>query len=85
MLRVRGFTQDDAHIFCTEDQIKSEVKDFSKMLYEVYAAFGFDNVLVMLSTRPEKRVGTDDIWEKAELALEGALKETGIEYTVTRG
>ena len=80
LLRVRGFTQDDAHIFCTEEQIKSEVKDFSKMLYEVYADFGFDNVLVMLSTRPEKRVGTDDIWEKAELALEEALKETGIKY-----
>jgi threonyl-tRNA synthetase len=85
LLRVRGFTQDDAHIFCTEDQIKSEVKDFSKMLYEVYADFGFDDVLVMLSTRPEKRVGTDDIWEKAELALEGALKETGIKYTVQVG
>ena len=85
LLRVRGFTQDDAHIFCTEDQIKSEVKDFSKMLYEVYADFGFDDVLVMLSTRPEKRVGTDDIWEKAELALEGALKETGIKYTVQLG
>ena len=85
LLRVRGFTQDDAHIFCTEDQIKSEVKNFSKMLYEVYADFGFDDVLVMLSTRPEKRVGTDDIWEKAELALEGALKETGIKYTVQVG
>jgi len=85
LLRVRGFTQDDAHIFCTEDHIKSEVKDFSKMLYEVYADFGFDDVLVMLSTRPEKRVGTDDIWEKAELALEGALKETGIKYTVQVG
>ena len=85
LLRVRGFTQDDAHIFCTEEQIKSEVKDFSKMLYEVYSAFGFDNVLVMLSTRPEKRVGTDDIWEKAELALEDALKETGIEYTLQEG
>lgn len=85
LLRVRGFTQDDAHIFCTEGQIKSEVKDFSKMLYEVYSAFGFDNVLVMLSTRPEKRVGTDDIWEKAELALEDALKETGIEYTLQEG
>ena len=85
LLRVRGFTQDDAHIFCTEDQIKCEVKDFSKMLYEVYADFGFDDVLVMLSTRPEKRVGTDDIWEKAELALEGALKETGIKYTVQVG
>ena len=85
LLRVRGFTQDDAHIFCTEEQIKSEVKDFSKMLYEVYSAFGFENVLVMLSTRPEKRVGTDDIWEKAELALEGALKETGIEYTLQEG
>lgn len=85
LLRVRGFTQDDAHIFCTEDQIKSEVKDFSTMLYEVYADFGFDDVLVMLSTRPEKRVGTDDIWEKAELALEGALKETGIKYKVQVG
>ena len=85
LLRVRGFTQDDAHIFCTEEQIKSEVKDFSKMLYEVYADFGFDNVLVMLSTRPEKRVGTDGIWEKAELALEEALKETGIKYTLQEG
>jgi len=85
LLRVRGFTQDDAHIFCTEEQIKSEVKDFSKMLYEVYADFGFDNVLVMLSTRPEKRVGTDGIWEKAELALEEALKETGIKYNLQEG
>jgi len=85
LLRVRGFTQDDAHIFCTEDQIKSEVKVFSKMLHEVYADFGFHNVLVMLSTRPEKRVGSDDIWEKAEVALEEALKETGIKYTLQEG
>ena len=71
LMRVRGFTQDDAHIFCTEQQIQPEVADFIAMLQEVYADFGFNDVLVKLSTRPDKRVGSDESWDKAEAALAG--------------
>ena len=85
LMRVRGFTQDDAHIFCTEEQIKEEVKVFNEMLFKVYSAFGFNDISIMLSTRPEKRVGSDEIWDKAEESLEMALKETGVEYTVQPG
>jgi len=85
LMRVRGFTQDDAHIFCTEDQIKEEVKLFNDMLFKAYQDFGFKNVEVMLSTRPEKRVGSDEVWDKSEKALENALKETGLEYKVQPG
>jgi len=85
LMRVRAFTQDDAHIFCTEDQIKDEVKAFSDMLYKVYDDFGFKDILVILSTRPEKRVGLDETWDKAEVALEKALKETGIDYGIQAG
>jgi threonyl-tRNA synthetase len=84
-MRVRAFTQDDAHIFCTNDQIKDEVKAFSDMLYKVYDDFGFKDILVILSTRPEKRVGLDETWDKAEEALEKALKETGIDYGIQAG
>ena len=85
LMRVRGFTQDDAHIFCTEDQIKDEVKDFNGMLYKSYEDFGFKDILVVLSTRPEKRIGSDKIWDKAEKSLEDALKETGLKYEVQDG
>ena len=84
-MRVRGFTQDDAHIFCTEDQIKDEVKDFNGMLYKAYDDFGFQDILVVLSTRPEKRIGSDKVWDKAEKSLEDALKETGLKYDIQEG
>ena len=77
LMRVRGFTQDDAHIFCTEDQIQSEVSDFIDLLFEVYGDFGFHEVIMKLSTRPENRVGDDAIWDKAEQALEQALNARG--------
>jgi threonyl-tRNA synthetase len=73
IMRVRGFTQDDAHIFCTEDQIQPEVSDFIDFLHDVYADFGFSEVIYRLSTRPEKRVGSDADWDKAEKALADAL------------
>ena len=85
LMRVRGFTQDDAHIFCTEDQIKQEVKDFNDMLYKSYEDFGFKDILVILSTRPEKRIGSDETWDKAEKSLELALKETGLDYEIQAG
>ena len=85
IMRVRGFTQDDAHIFCTEDQIQSEVASFIGMLNEVYFDFGFDDVILKLSTRPEKRVGTDEDWDKAEEALANALNATGREWSVLPG
>jgi threonyl-tRNA synthetase len=77
LMRVRGFTQDDGHIFCTEDQIQSEVADFDRVVREVYDDFGFTEVAVKLALRPEKRVGDDAIWDKAEAALRGALKASG--------
>ncbi|MCW7551461.1 threonine--tRNA ligase [Endozoicomonas gorgoniicola] len=82
IMRVRGFVQDDAHIFVTEDQIQQEVCDFIDMLHEVYADFGFtsDNMLYKLSTRPEKRVGSDEIWDKAEKALAEALDAKGLPW-----
>ena len=82
LMRVRGFTQDDAHIFCTEDQIKDEVVTFNEMLFKAYSDFGFKDISVLLSTRPDKRVGSDEIWDKAEQSLEDALKETGLDYVV---
>jgi len=77
---VRGFTQDDAHIFCAERQIESEVADFIVMLQKVYADFGFKDVMVKLSTRPVKRVGSDETWDKAEAALAAALKQNNLEF-----
>ena len=85
LMRVRGFTQDDAHIFCTEEQIQSEVSAFIVMLQAVYADFGFQDVLVKLSTRPEKRVGSDETWDKAEAALAAALQQNKLEYNVQPG
>lgn len=85
LMRVRGFTQDDAHIFCTEEQIQSEVADFIVMLQRVYADFGFKDVLVKLSTRPEKRVGSDETWDKAEAALSAALTQNGLAFDLQPG
>ena len=85
IMRVRGFTQDDAHIFCTEDQIQNEVATFIDLLYSVYADFGFNDVLIKLSTRPEKRVGSDEVWDKAEEALATALNAKKIPFEVLPG
>ena len=85
IMRVRGFTQDDAHIFCTEDQIEQEVADFNVMLEKCYADFGFTDVLVKLSTRPEKRVGSDESWDKAEAALAAALARNKLAYDLQPG
>jgi threonyl-tRNA synthetase len=85
LMRVRGFTQDDAHIFCTEEQVQSEVSNFIVMLNEVYRDFGFNEVLVKLSTRPEKRVGSDETWDKAEAGLASALQQNGLEYEIQPG
>jgi threonyl-tRNA synthetase len=85
LMRVRGFTQDDAHIFCAEDQIEAEVADFIVMLQKIYADFGFNDVLVKLSTRPDKRVGSDESWDKAEAALEAALKRNNLEFDLQPG
>lgn len=84
-LRVRCFTQDDAHIFCTEDQIVDETIAFTKLLKEVYADFGFTDIKVKFSDRPEKRVGSDVTWDKAEAALITATKASGLEYTLNPG
>jgi threonyl-tRNA synthetase len=78
LMRVRNFVQDDAHIFCTEDQIQSEVSDFIDLLFEVYKDFGFEDVIIKLSTRPENRVGDDAVWDKSEQALELALNNKGL-------
>ena len=85
IMRVRSFTQDDAHIFCEEHQINSETSDFCDLLKEVYRDFGFENILVKFSTRPEKRAGSDEVWDKAEKALEQAIKHAGLEYQLNPG
>ena len=85
LMRVRGFTQDDAHIFCSEAQIQSEVCDFIDLLFEVYGDFGFHEVIMKLSTRPENRVGDDAIWDKAEQALDQALNAKGVEWELQPG
>jgi threonyl-tRNA synthetase len=85
IMRVRGFVQDDAHIFCTEDQINSEVTDFCNLLRECYKELGFENIEVKFSTRPEKRAGSDETWDKAEAALAEACKSAGLEYTINPG
>jgi len=85
LMRVRGFTQDDAHIFCTEDQIESEVTSCIKMVYDIYSTFGFQNIQVKLSTRPEKRIGADDMWNRAEAGLAAALAHNGLEYEIQEG
>ncbi|MDQ5899224.1 threonine--tRNA ligase [Candidatus Rickettsiella isopodorum] len=86
LMRVRGFVQDDAHIFCTEDQIQAEVAAFIDLLYGVYADFGFDEVILKLATRPEARVGSDESWDKAEKALAQALDaRAGLKWTYSPG
>jgi len=80
LMRVRGFVQDDGHIFCTEDQIEAEVTAFNALVKQVYADFGFDHVAVKLALRPEGRVGSDEIWDKAEAALRAGLKASGLEW-----
>ncbi len=80
LMRLRNFVQDDAHIFCTESQIQSEVCNFIDLTYNVYKRFGFDEIIIFLSDRPDNRVGTDEQWDKAEAALHQALQSKGIEY-----
>ena len=85
LMRVRGFTQDDAHIFCTEDQIESEVTSCIRMVYDIYSTFGFTNIAVKLSTRPENRIGSDEMWDRAETGLAAALAHNGLEYEIQEG
>ena len=85
LMRVRNFVQDDAHIFCTEDQIQDEVSRFVDLLFEIYADFGFTDIQIALSTRPEQRVGSDEVWDKAEKALEEALEAKGLEWRLQLG
>ncbi|MBP4132751.1 threonine--tRNA ligase [Gallibacterium anatis] len=85
LMRVRGFTQDDAHIFCTENQIESEVTSCIKMVYDIYSTFGFTDIYVKLSTRPEYRIGSDEMWDRAEADLAKALEHNGLEYEVQPG
>jgi threonyl-tRNA synthetase len=85
LMRVRNFVQDDAHIFCTEDQIQAEVSGFVDLLFDIYADFGFTEIEIALSTRPEKRVGEDEVWDKAEKALEDALNAKGLEWKLQPG
>jgi threonyl-tRNA synthetase len=85
IMRVRGFTQDDAHIFCTEDQMQAESADFIRLTQKVYADFGFDEIELKLSTRPEQRVGSDDQWDRAEKALADALDSAGLKYELQPG
>lgn len=85
LMRVRSFVQDDGHIFCTEEQIQSEVADFMELLFSVYKDFGFDEVILRLSTRPEKRVGSDELWDEAEQALKEALNATKLPWELVPG
>jgi threonyl-tRNA synthetase len=85
LMRVRGFTQDDAHIFCTEDQIESECAGFIALLSGVYRDLGFEKFDIKLSTRPEVRVGSDEVWDKAESALKGAIEHLGLPYQINPG
>ena len=85
LLRVRAFTQDDAHIFCTEDQITQESLTVTNLILEIYKALGFENVILKYSDRPEKRVGDDSVWDKSEAALLSAIKKSKLEYTINKG
>jgi threonyl-tRNA synthetase len=85
LMRVRGFTQDDGHIFCTEEQIESETKLFIELLSGIYKDLGFDKFDIKLSTRPETRVGSDEVWDKAENALELAIKKLDLPYEIQEG
>ena len=85
LLRVRAFTQDDAHIFCTEDQITQESLAVTNLILDIYKALGFENVILKYSDRPEKRVGEDNVWDKSEKALLSAIKQSKLEYTINKG
>ncbi|WP_320674402.1 threonine--tRNA ligase [Prochlorococcus sp. MIT 1341] len=85
LMRVRNFVQDDAHIFCTELQIQEEVSNFIDLVFKVYKAFGFDSILIKLSTRPDKRVGSEQIWDKSEKALSDALEAKGLNWELLPG
>jgi threonyl-tRNA synthetase len=85
LMRVRGFTQDDAHIFCTEDQIEAECANFIALLASVYKDLGFDSFEIKLSTRPDVRIGSDETWDKLEAALENAIRKTGNAYEIDPG
>ena len=85
IMRVRGFTQDDGHIFCTEDQILQECVDYTALLQKVYTDFGFKNIIYKVATRPEKRIGSDAIWDKAEAALMQSLRASGCEFEISPG
>jgi threonyl-tRNA synthetase len=85
IMRVRNFTQDDGHIFCTDEQVQSEVSNFIDLTYDVYKHFGFENVDIKLSTRPEKRVGSGEVWDRAEKALQEALDNKGIQWELQEG
>lgn len=85
IMRVRGFTQDDGHVFCTEDQIQQEVHDFTQLLQKVYADFGFTEIIYKVATRPEARIGSDEVWDKAEKALFDSLSASGCEYEIAEG
>ncbi len=85
LMRVRSFTQDDGHIFCTEEQIQTEVSAFIDLVYKVYQDFGFEEIILRLSTRPEQRVGSEEVWDQAEAALELALNNTGREWQLLPG
>ena len=85
LMRVRAFVQDDAHIFCTEDQVKAESAAFIDLLYRIYADFGFEDILVKVSTRPDNRIGGDDLWDRSEAMLMASLDEAGIEWEENPG
>ena len=85
LLRVRAFTQDDAHIFCTEDQITQESLTVTKLILDIYKDLGFENIILKYSDRPEKRVGDDSTWDKSEAALLSAIKQSKLEYTINKG
>src|SRR5690606_37853116 len=85
LMRVRGFTQDDAHIFCTEGQIQEEVASFIAFLHRIYADLGFEEVIYRLSTRPEQRVGSEEVWDRAEKAVAEALDDQGRDWALLPG
>jgi len=85
LMRVRAFTQDDGHVFITEDQITSESVAITRLILDIYRVFGFEDVSIKYADRPPKRVGSDDIWDRAEAALKAASSAAGIEYTLNRG
>ena len=85
LMRVRNFTQDDAHIFCTDEQIQAEVSTFIDLVFEIYKTFGFDEIIIKLSTRPKKRVGSESIWDKSEEALTKALDNKSLKWELQPG